>query len=85
MGPGPPLYVAGDHLACHGEAHLREAAHTEFAYPVRSLQFGVRRLDARTDPVPLSPFGRLLDGIHIIAQAKLRGDLQTEVPGGVTG
>ena len=85
MGPGPSLYVAGDNLAGHGKAHLREAADTEFAYPVCSLQLGVRRLDAGTDPVPLSPLRRLLECIHLIPQAKLLGDLQAEVPGGVTG
>lgn len=85
MCPGPPLYVAGDNLAGNGEAHLRESAYTEASDPMRSLEFRVRRLDARTDPVPLPPLCCLVECIHLIPQAKLRRHLQAEVPGGVTG
>ena len=59
--------------------------HPESSDAVRSFQFGVRCLDPCTDPVPVLPFGGLLEGIHMIPQANLGGDLQTEVPDSVTG
>ena len=85
MGLGPSLYVAGDYLTCHGKAYLCYPTHPESAYSVCSFQFGVRCLDPCTDLVPVLPFGCLLEGIHMIPQANLGGDLQTKIPDRITG
>ena len=85
LGSGPSLYVAGDYLACHGKAYFCHPAHTKSADAVRSFQFRVRCLDPCTDLVPVLPCGCLLEGIHMIPQANLGGDLQTKIPDRITG
>lgn len=85
MGLGPPLYVAGDQLACHGEAYFCQPVHPKSADSVRSFQFGVCCFDPCADLIPVLPFSCLLDGVHPIPQAKLGGDLQTKIPDRVTG
>jgi hypothetical protein len=85
MGLGPSLYIAGDNLTCHGKAYLCYPAHPESSDSMRSFQFGVRCFNPCTDLVPVLPFSCLLEGIHLIPEANLRGDLQTKVPDGVTG
>src|SRR5208283_5539212 len=85
MGLGPSLYVAGDQFTCHGKAYFHQPAHPKSADSVRSFQFGVRCFDPCADLIPVLPFSCLLDDVHPIPQAKLAGDLQTKVPGGITG
>jgi hypothetical protein len=84
-GLGPSLYVAGDYLTGHDKAYFYCPTHTKLADAMRSFQFGVRCFDACTDLVPIPPCSCLLQGIHVIPQADLGSDLQTEIPDGVTG
>src|SRR5664279_4382440 len=85
MGLGPSLYVAGDYFTCHGTAYFCCPTHTKSADSMSSFQFGVRCFDPCTDLVPVLPCSCLLKGIHMITQANLGGDLQTEIPDGITG
>jgi hypothetical protein len=85
MGLGPSLYVTGNHLTCHDKTDFCRSTHTKPADSVRSFQFGVRCFNPCPDLVPVFPFTRLLNNIHMIPQTKLGDDLQTKVTDGVTG
>ena len=52
---------------------------------MRSFQLGVSCLDPGTNPVPVPPFGCLLEGIHVIPEAYLGSDLQAKIPDRITG
>ena len=80
----PSLYVACDYLARDGEAYLCSPAYPKSSDPMSPFQLGVRCFDPCADPVAIPPLRRLLKGVHMIPQAEPRGDLQTEVPDGIT-
>lgn len=84
VGLSPPLDVEGDDLACYRKTYFGDPAYPEASDSMGPFQFGVRCFNAGTDRVPVLPFRGLLESIHLISQANLRGDLQTEVPGGIT-
>ena len=79
MGSHPSLYVACDYFAGYRKADFCRSAYTKFANRIRPLQFGVGCFDLRADSISLFPFGRLLVGVHLIAQPDLGSDLQTKV------
>src|SRR5271157_5251032 len=84
MGLGPSLDIAGYHFTGYRKTDLCCAAHTKFSESMRSFQFRIRCFDPGTNLIPVLPFFRLLNGIHLIPQTDFGGDLQAKIPDGVT-
>lgn len=74
--PEPAFDVAGRCLEEHAATNLVEPPHRQSVHLVSSLQLAVRRLDARAQPIALTPFRVLLLALTLIAKPHPLADCQ---------